>query len=125
MTFSLKHTFQILSLGALLYSCDASDASKKQEPETSPLEVLDLGTKSFPLDAETAVDYNSRFKVNVFDGKEYLTFANRPTSRIYEFDYASGEPTRMIKLEKDGPNAVNLFFQHRHLFPLQRLHFCR
>lgn len=110
MTFSLKHTLQILSLGALLYSCDAFDASKKQEPETSPLKVLDLGTKSFPLDAETAIDYNSRFKVNIFDGKEYLTFSNRPTSRIYEFDYASGEPTRIIKLEKDGPNAVNLFF---------------
>lgn len=110
MTFSLKHTLQILSLGALLYSCDAFDASKKQEPETSPLKVLDLGTKSFPLDAETAIDYNSRFKVNIFDGKEYLTFANRPTSRIYEFDYASGEPTRIIKMENDGPNAVNLFF---------------
>ncbi|NVK85095.1 MAG: DUF4221 family protein, partial [Cytophagia bacterium] len=39
-----------------------------------------------------------------------LSFANRPLSRIYEFDYETGEPSRIIKLEKDGPNAVNLFF---------------
>jgi len=112
MKFSFKHTLHFVSL-CVLVACGTQHESSEQIEEkspTAPLEIVDLGTKSFPLDTETAVDFNSRFKVNVFDGKEYLSFANRPTSRIYEFDYASGEPTRMIKLEKDGPNAVNLFF---------------
>ena len=112
MKFNLKHTLLAISFGLLIFSCNSkndSNLTEKQKP-SAPLQVIDLGTKSFPLDAETAVDFNSRFKVNVFEGKEYLSFANRPTSRIYEFDYASGEPTRMIKLEKDGPNAINLFF---------------
>lgn len=110
MKLSFKHSLSIISFGVIFFSCDSSKEANHSQPEPTLLKIVDLGTKSFPLDAETAVDYNSRFKVNVFHGREYLSFANRPTSRIYEFDYANGEPTRMIKLEKDGPNAVNLFF---------------
>ncbi|NVK86172.1 MAG: DUF4221 family protein [Cytophagia bacterium] len=111
MKFSFKHILLICLSGAISYSCNSSkEKSEASQQGASPLEIVDLGTKSFPLDAETAVDFNSRFKVNVFDGKEYLSFANRPLSRIYEFDYESGEPSRTIKLEKDGPNAVNLWW---------------
>lgn len=111
MKFNLKHTLLICLSGAISCSCNSlNEKSEASQLDASPLEIVDLGTKSFPLDAETAVDFNSRFKVNVFDGREYLSFANRPTARIYEFDYESGEPTRKIKLESEGPNAVNLFF---------------
>lgn len=112
MTSKIQHILLLTCLGASLFSCESKQGSD-QVSETQiaePLIIVDKGTKSFPLDAETAVDYNSRFRVNVFDGKEYLSFANRPTSRIYEFDYESGEPTRKIKLESEGPNTVNLFF---------------
>ncbi|WP_420385565.1 DUF4221 family protein [Roseivirga sp.] len=108
----IQHALLLTFFGISLFSCQSNQGSDQVgEPETlEPLTIVDKGTKSFPLDAETAVDYNSRFRVNVFDGKEYLSFANRPASRIYEFDYESGEPTRKIKLESEGPNAVNLFF---------------
>lgn len=107
----IKHILLFSLLCLISYGCQSTNENKDTEKnELPPLEIVDLGTKSFPLDAETAVDFNSRFRVNVFDGKEYLSFANRPTSRIYEFDYESGEATRKIKLESEGPNAVNLFF---------------
>ncbi|NVJ47537.1 MAG: hypothetical protein HWE07_10430 [Cytophagia bacterium] len=79
MKFSFKHILLICLSGAISYSCNSSkDKSEASQQGASPLEIVDLGTKSFPLDAETAVDFNSRFKVNAFDGKEYLSFANRP-----------------------------------------------
>ena len=110
MTSSYRLLLSALALFLILFSCSSENKSSASANAPKPLTIVDKGMKSFPLDAETAVDFNSKFKVNAFDGREYLSFANRPLSRIYEFDYETGEPSRKIVLEKEGPNKVNLFF---------------
>ncbi|HEY9116364.1 MAG TPA: DUF4221 family protein, partial [Roseivirga sp.] len=110
MTSSYRLLQSVLVLFLILFSCSSENESTTTANAPKPLTIVDKGMKSFPLDEETAVDYNSRFKVNVFDGREYLSFANRPLSRIYEFDYQTSEPSRKIVLENQGPNAVNLWW---------------
>lgn len=110
MLSPLKRTLSVLCSIFIMSSCGSLNETENKEEQIIPVAIVDKGIKSFPLDYETTVDFNSRFRVNNFEGKEYLSFANRPTSRVYEFDYATGEQTRKIMLQKEGPNRVNLFF---------------
>ena len=105
-----------LCLLLILSTCGNKNDSDTVTTSKIDFRIIDKGRKVFPLDSTTGLDYNSRFKINRFDGKEYLSFGNRPLSMLYEFDYETGEPTRKIKLEQQGPNKVFLFFDIGYFF---------
>ncbi len=111
---------KILLAVLLLSSCGGTEKSEKTDniiAERKPLELIDKGIKSFPLDHET--DFQGIKDPSIFqeNGKEYLTFYNQPNHSIYLFDYDSAKLYKKITLSEQGPNGVpqhiSKYFIHR------------
>lgn len=115
----MKKILLCLSFGLFIYACNSpgsASASDEIEVAAKTLRLIDKGTKTFPLDNETSVGPNPRFRSRVDDGIEYLTFATRQNNMIYEFEYETALPTRKIRLAPEGPNQVRLFFAIGYFF---------
>lgn len=98
-----------------LCSCGTKDSTNEVEGTatltTKVFELVDKGTKSFPLDFESAIDITSHFRLDEIEGKEYFSFSNPSTKSINIYDYEKGEQINKLKLANEGPNTVMLSYK--------------
>ncbi|KYG84190.1 hypothetical protein AWW67_03515 [Roseivirga seohaensis] len=102
----------------LLSSCGGTEKSEKTDniiAERKPLELIDKGIKSFPLDHETDFQWIKDPSIFQKNGKEYLTFYNRPNHSIYLYDYDSAQLFKKVTLSEQGPNTVPKPFRFKYL----------
>lgn len=106
----------LISFCAIVALCSCGSKNSTNEAEstatltTKAFKLVGKGTKSFPLDFESAVDITSRFRLDEIEGKEYFSFSNPSTKSINIYDYEKGEQINKLKLANEGPNAINLLF---------------
>ncbi len=97
----------------VLASCGKSEKSvdAKVTPEVAqvPIQLVDKGIYTLPLDSLANFDQMFNLQVNEIDGTEYLSFFDTNTNSFYIHDYTSGTLTKQVKLYREGPNNVYVF----------------
>lgn len=102
----------------ILNSCDQSNSGEnsKSSEINQPIEVIDKGIKSFPIDDETNFEGLVDLKLTSLEGQEYLSFYSKEANSIYMYNYENAEVFRRIQLEKTGPNSIRQFFTFQYFF---------
>lgn len=88
-----------------------AESNAESKPELAPLKIVDGGVRSFSLDNEANFESLIDLKFSRIDGREYFTFYSRNAHAIYLYDFETGDFVQKIKMEKEGPNAVNMFIR--------------
>lgn len=107
----------LISFFALVALCSCGSKNSTNEAEstatltTKALKLVDKGTKSFPLDFESAVDITSSFRLDEIEGKEYFSFSNASTASIHIYDYELEQQVNKLKFSREGPNTVILSYK--------------
>lgn len=117
----LQNYFCLTAL-LLLLSCTSG---KKEDLPLEKIQVdsammahlIDLGTKTFPLDTEADFSFLQGLQLTKLeDGREYLSFSNNGKRLIYLYDYKTEEIFNKVRLASEGPNNIQFFFNFNYFF---------
>ncbi|MCF8716347.1 DUF4221 family protein [Joostella atrarenae] len=91
------------------YSCSESIAKIKNEKEgelNASIKLVEVGSKSFSLDSDTAPQPQYIQIVKDSTGTREITFLNNYNNSIYYYNYDSSQFTNKITFDKNGPDAI-------------------
>lgn len=97
----------------LFAACGKSEKSNEETPASEapqvPLQIVDKGIYTLPLDSMASFDQMFNLQVNEINGTEYLSFFDPNTYSFYLHNYESGALTKQVKLYREGPNSLSVF----------------
>ncbi len=120
MKKTLFSSYIILLLFAFACSNPSKEESQKKQNLNSH-QLIKKGTKTFALDSLTS--YKSIRNPHYFSegGINYFSFLNPQTSSIYLYDYKSTALKKIIKISKQGPNAIEFRIDNYYIHNLDSI----